>query len=644
MVTLILLLVSTLSFAEVDWSTSCGNDATVLSRDEIIGTFAGNDVDVRYGSGGQDTTSFGDYDFSADQGEQTRAGDYPEDWDGLHRRYMVRDGELCEESASQWYCMSVRRCDPSDGSGIRVLVFNEHGDIAFEIGGIKKRASNESDFTIQYHFELEFPVSGYDFDTAPISAIMDHSPALGSSSRRVRDGIVKTPGGQEARIEYGCTAIDFNDKSPTYLQDVTCINKDLNNGSGLGAFSYQAEAGMSFKLPGLNYLGGQYLAYDGHAGVDIAIPKGTSLLSTGAGRIRKATQDPINGHSGYKSSWEKWHTVVIDHGEYEAQGFRPNGWQSWYLHLDTLSPSVEALIDADGFADVGAGDYIGTSGDWAYGGPRGVGDHLHFQVTQGGSGRRNLVDPYQQPMLWATSRAQTSNESGLTIPKAVSTYPKALKQKSSAVLNNTIPVGNEAVLFSDNFNDNTINLNLWTIYGSTASEVDGELVLQTTTADLSPSARTMDFEIDETKPVTIERRSYIKPANNYYDGSLSIGIVGHPELRFGVAYSEYHYNSQGECLTQGISLFRYSANSHLCQSRNDGNQTAGVGGQWGKWVGEKLVVDPSTGDVEYYRDGALVLEINMGGMPADSVLNVTLGNWGWYTGHQHKSGYITITQ
>ena len=120
---------------------SCGNDATALSRDEIIGTFAGNDVDVRYGAGGQDITSFSDYDFCADQGELTRKGDYPEDWDGLRRRYMVRDGELCEEAGADWYCSYVRRCDP-DGSGNRIVVFNEHGEIGFEIGGIKKRAPN----------------------------------------------------------------------------------------------------------------------------------------------------------------------------------------------------------------------------------------------------------------------------------------------------------------------------------------------------------------------------------------------------------------------------------------------------------------------------------------------------------------------
>ena len=122
-------------------AASCGNSATILRRDEIIKIFSGNDVDVRFGTGELGVMRFGIYDIDVGQGEMTELTkkiDSRDVWSRISRRYMVRDGELCEGTgAHDWYCGDVRRCDPN-GLGNRVFWFNERGEVGFEVRGIKK--------------------------------------------------------------------------------------------------------------------------------------------------------------------------------------------------------------------------------------------------------------------------------------------------------------------------------------------------------------------------------------------------------------------------------------------------------------------------------------------------------------------------
>jgi len=94
-----------------------------------------------------------------------------------------------------------------------------------------------------------------------------------------------------------------------------------------------------------------------HRGVDLAVPQGTSVLATGPGRVRRASEDSVNGRC-----------VILDHG---------HGVTTAYLHNEAL------LVDA-GDA-VSRGEIISRSGSTG----RSTGPHLHYQLEIAGV----AVDP-----------------------------------------------------------------------------------------------------------------------------------------------------------------------------------------------------------------------------------------------------------
>ncbi|WNS74231.1 M23 family metallopeptidase [Bacillus sp. DTU_2020_1000418_1_SI_GHA_SEK_038] len=97
---------------------------------------------------------------------------------------------------------------------------------------------------------------------------------------------------------------------------------------------------------------------DSHRGVDLAVPKGTSLASTVSGKVVSTS-----GHSSYGN------TVVIQDA---------NGFLHRYAHLDSVNVKVGQ--------EVSRGSFIGKSGNSG----RSTGAHLHYEVTNSKGG---LVDP-----------------------------------------------------------------------------------------------------------------------------------------------------------------------------------------------------------------------------------------------------------
>ncbi len=94
-----------------------------------------------------------------------------------------------------------------------------------------------------------------------------------------------------------------------------------------------------------------------HAGLDIAAALHDPLYATAPGTVS------FCGRSGGYGN-----LVVLDH---------PDGWQSWYAHLSTISVAVGQ--------EVGQGEVIGAAGSTGYS----TGPHLHFELRYEG----RPVDP-----------------------------------------------------------------------------------------------------------------------------------------------------------------------------------------------------------------------------------------------------------
>ena len=94
-----------------------------------------------------------------------------------------------------------------------------------------------------------------------------------------------------------------------------------------------------------------------HTGIDMAVPQGTPIRSSMAGKIVYAGYSPVYGNY-----------VIIDHG---------NGYQTLYAHMYKILVSINQSVSQ--------GTQIGLVGSTGYS----TGPHLHFSVYKNGK----LIDP-----------------------------------------------------------------------------------------------------------------------------------------------------------------------------------------------------------------------------------------------------------
>ena len=202
-------------------------------------------------------------------------------------------------------------------------------------------------------FKLTFPLRGYTSTTAPCQAVLDHSVFSVSPIKwYVKDGKVTAFDGETGLKTYGSRSLDIYD---------CCVG-------------YKNSSGLPFLQGKLNYKGGVYLYFDGHAGYDYAVPTGSIVQASGPGKLYIANSDLVNG-----GGWSVYKTCYLSHG---------NGFYSWYLYVN-LDSTLLAMIKTNGYASVTRGQTIGRTS----------GAYLHFDVRQGGIGPSNVVDPYKA-QLW----------------------------------------------------------------------------------------------------------------------------------------------------------------------------------------------------------------------------------------------------
>ncbi|MDL2234433.1 M23 family metallopeptidase, partial [Ruminococcaceae bacterium OttesenSCG-928-L11] len=109
---------------------------------------------------------------------------------------------------------------------------------------------------------------------------------------------------------------------------------------------------------GSGYIACKFQEYPGHTGIDIAGPKGDSVLVTADGKVVVAKQTTV-GYGNY---------LIIDHG---------GGIQSLYAHCQDLHVKVGDTVSA--------GQVIATRGRSG----NSTGAQLHFEIRQNGE----VVDP-----------------------------------------------------------------------------------------------------------------------------------------------------------------------------------------------------------------------------------------------------------
>jgi len=141
--------------------------------------------------------------------------------------------------------------------------------------------------------------------------------------------------------------------------------------------------------------GPQYLYYASHPGYDYDYGFNTPLVAPRSGQLCKAQEDPINGHFGFASGWDAFHTFYIDHGTFAGRGYA-----SWYLHAadlegqDLNGTDLQDLSPGE-CAPVAQGQVVASIGNAGTLIP-----HLHFEVRVYNpadgpeASSANIIDPY----------------------------------------------------------------------------------------------------------------------------------------------------------------------------------------------------------------------------------------------------------
>ncbi len=107
---------------------------------------------------------------------------------------------------------------------------------------------------------------------------------------------------------------------------------------------------------------------EGHCGIDLVMPRGTTVHATGDGEVIVATT-ALGSEAG--------RFVAIDHGD---------GLVTMYMHLDQVRDGLEVG------QKIRAGTAVGTVGTSGFDPTRSV-PHLHFAITQHLAGRTYYLDP-----------------------------------------------------------------------------------------------------------------------------------------------------------------------------------------------------------------------------------------------------------
>ena len=204
------------------------------------------------------------------------------------------------------------------------------------------------------------------------------------------------------------------------------------------------------------------------------------------------------------------------------------------------------------------------------------------------------------------------------------------------------------IVFSDDFNDNTIDPNKWTTSGNTVAEASQVMQVLTTVTDQGGILTSVPVPINSHGDITITRSALMHYANQYYVAAMNVefGNLGWA----GVQYANYFYPSTyyGWEDRYGIYLSRNDVGfwSSFIGSASDTNIAGPFPPIWDTWFTEKLVYSPDTGNLQYYTNDQKVADYFIGVMPPTNAptIQFQFQAWGWYTGHQQLFDDLLVMQ
>jgi DNA-binding winged helix-turn-helix (wHTH) protein len=225
------------------------------------------------------------------------------------------------------------------------------------------------------------------------------------------------------------------------------------------------------------------------------------------------------------------------------------------------------------------------------------------------------------------------------------------------------------LVFADDFSGGEINPNRWEIKGNSVKVSGGRVKLSVDETDNPGVLRSKYFSVDPAKTITVESRVKVTFSQNMKDKVYFGGIFGFipktinleksnileeseeaKSLFFGIRYM--NYDSDGvfgdniqEIKSEGFFLVKSGGRPNVKSEYADGRISERIEPTWEKWFEQKVMYNPTNGQLMYFVDGEKKGEFSVSKLQAkDNQLRFEIIPWGWWVNHSIEVDYIKVTQ
>jgi DNA-binding winged helix-turn-helix (wHTH) protein len=224
-------------------------------------------------------------------------------------------------------------------------------------------------------------------------------------------------------------------------------------------------------------------------------------------------------------------------------------------------------------------------------------------------------------------------------------------------------------VLADDFSGKELDTSRWKIKGKSVKVTDGILKLSVDETDNPGTLRSEYFSVDPAKTITIESRIKITYSQNMKDKVYFAGLFGFipktinleksnildrneeaQSVFFGIRYMNYDnegsfYIDIQEIKTEGFFLVKKGGLPHVKSHYAEGNISERIEPVWGKWFEQKIIFNPTNGQMTYFVDGEKKGEFTVDKLQAkDNQIRFEIVPWGWWVNHSIEMDYIKVTQ
>jgi hypothetical protein len=214
----------------------------------------------------------------------------------------------------------------------------------------------------------------------------------------------------------------------------------------------------------------------------------------------------------------------------------------------------------------------------------------------------------------------------------------------------TLPATDTNTEFAESGGGSNIDPRKWTTSGNTVVESGGLMQVLTTVTDQPGTLTSTPFVISNSGLITITRQVFLHHDdsiyylgnNHFFTGIFAINIAGVPQ--FGIEYCDYDFSGNGRQPAYGFFVTRNGASATFISSQSD--VSSGVAAIWDTWFSEKIIYDPSSGQLQYFINNVLQVTFNVGAMPVRTspTMSLLFQAYGWWTGHEQLFSNLAVTQ